>query len=359
LERRLSVHSLTLATVSSAVNAPENLISPGTPRRAQLRLLASLAAFGLGAAAVVVGVLVVRGLAPIASTAPASVPTTTASSPVAVAHPTAPAGYPTPPANAVVLGARAGLDVLGLSVVPGHGETTLQASVVGEQGNGVKGLSVSFDVAGATGKASTVSGAPCGAGCYAAKASIGQPRSVGVRIGRALPVSFALPAAWPPPAAAAIVTRAAAAWRNLRSLVIRDSLGDGHIVLHTVWQIVAPDRIAYQIAAGGGDAVLIGNRRWDKPAGSTHWLASPQFPVQQPVPFWQSQTNARLLGTVRADGRPAWEVSFFDPETPGWFTIVVDKATLRTEEMSMIASAHFMHETYSEFNAPISITPPA
>ena len=343
--------------MSTAVELTRKPDSPGAPRSAQLRLLASLAAVGAGAAAIVVGVLVLRSLAPIASTATAT--NTGASSTTAVAHPSAPAGYPAPPAGAVVLGSRAGLDVLGLSLVPGRAETTLQASVVGEQGNGVRGLEVRFDVSGATGERSTVTGAPCGPGCYRATVAIGRPRSVGVRIGLALPVSFALPAAWPPPPAAGIVRRAAATWRRLRSVAIHDSLGDGRIVLQTEWQIVAPDRIAYQIAGGGGSAVIIGNRRWDKPAGATRWLTSPQSPVRQPEPFWQSQTNAHLLGTVSSAGRPAWKVSFFDPQTPGWYTIVVDKATMWTREMWMTATVHFMHENYSAFNAPLSITPPA
>ena len=337
-----------------------NLEQPGAPERVELRLLASFAALGLGATAVVVGVLVVRGLAPITSTAPATATGTRAPSrAAAVAPPSAPAGYPTPPAGAVVLGSHVGPDVLGLSLVPGRTETTLQASVIGEQGNGVKGLKVRFDISAATGTRSTVAGVSCGAGCYTAKVAISKPLSVDVRIGHALPVSFPLPAAWPPPTAAGIVSRAASAWRALRSVAISDSLGDGQIVLQTQWQIVAPDRVAYQIAGGGGAAVIIGNRRWDRPAGGKSWLLSPQAPVVQPQPFWESQTDAHLLGTVSSQGRPAWKVSFFDPLTPGWYTIVVDKATMHTTEMWMTASVHFMHETYSAFNAPISITPPA
>jgi hypothetical protein len=61
---------------------------------------------------------------------------------------------------------------------------------------------------------------------------------------------------------------------------------------------------------------------------------------------------------VSVDGRPAWRISFFDPGTPGWFTILVDKATMHTLDIRMTAIAHFMHDVYGPFNAPISITPP-
>ena len=87
-------------------------------------------------------------------------------------------------------------------------------------------------------------------------------------------------------------------------------------------------------------------------------IVSPQTPVSQPQPFWESAVDARVLGSVSDHGRPAWKVSFFDPKTPGWFTILVDKATMRTVDMRMTATAHFMHDSYGSFDAPISITPP-
>ena len=332
--------------------------SPGATRRPEVRLLAALAAVAAGATAVVFGVLLVRDLP--AVTSPTTAATGVTSAPVTTATgPSEPAGFPSPPANAVVLGSRAGLNALGLSIVPGNRTTALQASVVGQEGKGVKGLDVTFDVAGASGEKSIETATPCGAGCYRATVEVGAPRNVGVRIGSARPVHFTLPEAWPPPPAAAIVRGAASAWRKLDSVVIHDSLGDGRIVLKTEWKIVAPDRVQYHIQGGGGDAVIIGSRRWDRRPGTKVWVASPQAPLRQPVPFWQSATNARLLGTVTSGGRPAWKVSFFDPQTPGWFTIVVDKATLHTTEMWMTAPVHFMHEVYGLFNAPISITPPA
>jgi hypothetical protein len=131
----------------------------------------------------------------------------------------------------------------------------------------------------------------------------------------------------------------------------------GPLTLDTHWQIVAPDRIAYQIK-GESSSIIIGDRRWDKPAGSSVFTESPQAPVQQPDPFWVSATDARLLGTVLVHGRPAWKISFFDPVTPGWFTILVDKATMHTVDVRMTAIAHFMHDTYGPFNVPISIVPP-
>ena len=142
------------------------------------------------------------------------------------------------------------------------------------------------------------------------------------------------------------------------TLIFTDRLSSGgSVTLDTRWEIVAPDRVAYEIK-GSGSSVIIGDRRWDKPAGGTTWQETQQAPVQQPQPFWVSATDVHLLGTVSVHGRPAWKISFFDPGTPGWFTILVDKATMHTVDIRMTAIAHFMHDTYGPFNAPIAITPP-
>lgn len=76
------------------------------------------------------------------------------------------------------------------------------------------------------------------------------------------------------------------------------------------------------------------------------------------APDWDKVDDARLLGTVLVHGKAAWRISFFDPTTPAWLTILVDKATLHTVDVRMIAAFHFMHDVYGPFNAPIRIMPP-
>ena len=68
----------------------------------------------------------------------------------------------------------------------------------------------------------------------------------------------ALPATWPAKDAGAIVARATRTWKALRSLRYRERLSSDPA--HTVvsdWQIVAPDRLAYQIQ-DEGQAVIVG-----------------------------------------------------------------------------------------------------
>jgi hypothetical protein len=118
----------------------------------------------------------------------------------------------------------------------------------------------------------------------------------------------------------------------------------------------APDRLAYQVKDGWA-GIIIGARRWDRPPGG-RWTTSPQAPVVQPVPFWVSAVDAHLLGTATVRGKPALRVSFFDPGSGAWFTVALERRTLRTLDLSMITNAHFMHDVYSSFDRSAPIRPP-
>jgi hypothetical protein len=104
---------------------------------------------------------------------------------------------------------------------------------------------------------------------------------------------------------------------------------------------------------------VIGARRWDRATPRGRWIESQQTAVlTQPVPFWAGVSDAHVLGTVTASGRPAWLVSFFDPVTPAWFEATVEKRTGHTLELRMFAAAHFMHDVYGSFNRAPAIVPP-
>jgi hypothetical protein len=338
---------------------------------AYARLGAAVAAVVAAAAAAVLVATLVRDLPPVVSTS-SSTPASAGSATTATSTTASPAssgstspstsvpGFPAPPSGAVVLAQQAGEDALGLAVKPAGKGVLLQASIVKPFPKPPPPKTVRFEVTAANGRTTTTAAAtPCGAGCWRATSPVARPRHVTVVLEPHTPsrVGFGLPAAWPPKSGAALVAKAAKTWFGLRTLVIDDRLGDGHTTLDTVWKIVAPDRIEYLIS-DGDESIIIGDRRWVKPAGSTRWIESAQTPVQQPQPFWETATDARILGTVSVNGRPAWKISFFDPRTPGWFTILVDKATMHTVDMHMTALAHFMHDTYSSFDGPVSVTPP-
>jgi hypothetical protein len=311
---------------------------------AWLRLLAAVGAVAFGAAAAfVAAVLAHRTPGPVASSVG---PQSTSPS-----VETAKKGFPAPPQGAVVFSRQDGSDVLALAVVPGR-RLLLQASLLGGQGEGVEGLNVSFRVG------SDVSAAQaCGAGCYRATTPpTGAPTRVVVKVARPRRTTtwnVRMPQPWPPPDASALLARATRAYRSLRTFVIHDRLAsDPTHSLKTLWTVVAPDRLTYQVVHGPA-AVIIGARRWDRLPGSA-WQESEQDPIHQPTPFWLSSTDAHVLEKTKS----AWRVSFFDPKTPGWYELLIAKRSLRTLEMRMNATAHFMHDVYGKFNAPVRITPP-
>ena len=266
-------------------------------------------------------------------------------------------GFPAPPRGAVVYSREMGPDALALGVLPRSGSVLVQASVVGPQSRGASGLDVRFTVGGAV-----AAGAACGPGCYRANLAVrGRPAAVEVDVRNGpSPTRWrvALPAEWPPPDATALLVRAEKAWRALRSLGFHERLGSSpHQVVTSDWRIQAPDRLEYEIV-GGGAGVIVGDRRWDRRAGGAGWVQSPQQPVTQPLPFWVSVADAHVLGTATVEGRPAWRISFFDPGTPAWFTVSVERATMRTLDLHMITTAHFMHDVYGSFNAAPPVEPP-
>jgi hypothetical protein len=264
--------------------------------------------------------------------------------------------FPRPPRGATVFSRQLGNNALALAVVPQGGTTVrVQASVVGRQGNGVKGLRVAFTVAGHRKRATA-----CAPGCYRATFSAaGAPRAVDVEApGLARPWHVDLPAAWPPRDASALVARTGKVWRALHSLTFRETLGSGvGQVVASTWRVQAPDRLAYQVK-GGWAGVVIGPRRWDRAPGAKRWEASAQTRLRQPVPFWVQVTDAHVLGDVTYNGRKAVRVSFFDPASLAWFTLVIDRKTLRTLDSHMVTNAHFMHDSYSSFDSTSAIVPP-
>jgi copper transport protein len=260
----------------------------------------------------------------------------------------------------LTVGAEAGDLAIGLRLTQDSGRLAARATVLGQEGP-VRDARVTLGVAGAK-----VEARACGAGCYTA--ATGDPQRLSAlsveveRPGRSpVTATFRVPAVWPPKPGTTIVRRAALTFDALQTLTILSRLAsDESNATTTIWKLQAPDRLSYRERGSGSAAVIVGNRRWDRTRDGGRWVESPQQPVDQPSAPWPGPIrDARILGTKTVDGRAAWIVAFFDPVTPSWFTIAVDRETYRTRWADMIATAHFMHEDYSRFNSPTSIEPPA
>ena len=171
-------------------------------------------------------------------------------------------------------------------------------------------------------------------------------------------VAFALPEHWPVPAGP-LLRRAERVFEALRSVVYRERLSSGARVTSTsVWRSEAPDRLSYRTAAGDA-GVIIGRTRWDLVVGGG-WKRAPQNPpLELPaVPWGAGAYDVTLLGDGRLGGRAVIRFSLFEPTTPAWYTVTVDRRTLRTLNVKMTAAAHFMQDRYVAFNVPRRIRPP-
>lgn len=257
-------------------------------------------------------------------------------------------GFPVPPKGGVLFARQMGGEALALGVVPNGGSVLAQASVLSGQGQGVSGLAVSLN-----GEAA----ADCGSGCYRTTLT-GSPKSIAVHV-RSTTWNVLLPPTWPPRDGTAIVDHATTAWKALDSLTFNEHLASDaiHSVTST-WRIQSPNRVAYAIAGGGADGIVVGDKRWDRNTPSSKWIESPQLELTQPVPPWTAVQDAHVLAEETFEGHPSWVVSFFDPGTPAWFTAVIEQKTYHTLQTQMITTAHFMHDVYRAFNATPPISPP-
>jgi hypothetical protein len=254
---------------------------------------------------------------------------------------------PLPGPDAVGLAREAGPLAVALALDPASGAP--EVTVLSPSGDGAANLLVSVQ-----GRPATA----CGPGCYRAP-PLGTPLppAVEVAVGERT-VRFPLPARWPPPRADALLERATLAYRRLRSVEANERLASSPTrAITTRFRFERPNRLAYEIR-GGSQAVVIGNRRWDRSPGGP-WRESPQQPLTVPDPYWTVRArNARLLGYERLRGRRVARITFLDPSIPAWFDVLVDPRSGRTYDARMIAAAHFMHDVFSRFDEPMGITAP-
>jgi len=252
-----------------------------------------------------------------------------------------------------VTAAEVGPYAVGVALAPAGGRVDATATVLGLDGP-ARGLDLRFGVAGRT-----VATTACGAGCYRAALPVARPARLAVTIGRTTS-QLRTPELWPAPSAGPAVARATAFVRRLRTLTVlsRLSSAPGNATT-TLYRMQAPNRLSGVERESGAAEVIIGGRRWDRDRAGGAWQKSDAVPVRQPsVPWPPVVRNVHLVGDTTVRGRAASLVSFMDPSTPAWFTIAVDKANGRPLAMDMIATAHFMHEDYSGFDAPFTIRPP-
>jgi hypothetical protein len=266
---------------------------------------------------------------------------------------------PNPPHGALVLARGDGDLAVALAVRRAGPALRLTGTVLASDGTGLAGLRVRF----AVGATQLPPAKPCGPGCYASSAKNGATaRRVSIALsgrGRApSTVAFELPEHWPV-SATPLLRGAERVFKSLRGVVYHERLSSGpRVTITTVWRSEAPNRVSYS-TSGGDKGIVIGTTRWDLVVGGGWKRSSQDPPLVMPSPPWGAGAyDVTLLGGGRLDGHTVVRFSMFEPITPAWYTVTLDRRTLRTLNVAMTAAAHFMVDHYVTFNAPRQIRPP-
>ena len=202
----------------------------------------------------------------------------------------------------------------------------------------------------------------CGNGCFqlAAGGLQGKPVRLALTVTRPgkpdATVDLTLPAKLPANGDA-LYRKVLTSMGALRSVHVAETLtsGLGNSV-YTEYDLQAPDRIRFETSQGQR-VVIVGVHRYDYENGK--WTASDFPETRSPSFIWQGASRARLLGDTTLDGVPVQVLSLFlaHPDFPVWFRLYV-RGDGRVLEADMLGPSHFMVNSFSGFNEPVTIEPP-
>ncbi len=150
--------------------------------------------------------------------------------------------------------------------------------------------------------------------------------------------------------------------RRLRSVREEESITSGPgSFAHTSYALRAPDRMRYS-SDNGTAALTIGRREWLYVPGTGWRRRKDPSPLAFRTRSWFRWTtmghSARRLEPRPHGARRVLELALFDPGTPAWYRLAVDRGTHRVLRVRMIADAHFMRQRFHAFNRPTEIRPP-
>jgi hypothetical protein len=150
---------------------------------------------------------------------------------------------------------------------------------------------------------------------------------------------------------------------------IADGRGNASVAEHgvTTGDGNSPPGFTYR-AAGGMEAVIIGSTRWIKLAGDLGWEEQEGATVVLPSE-WDEEyigaTGFTILGEETIDGERCQLLAFVVPElseprrqTVAWYLWAVGEETGYVRRESMVSRLHYMHNSFSDFDVPIALSPP-
>lgn len=199
---------------------------------------------------------------------------------------------------------------------------------------------------------------PCGPGCFEGATRLASRGLWTFRV-RARDHEATFRISLPTPDGTAVLRRARESWRALEAVRLIEILDNGlGRIFRTEYLLEAPDRMHLRTNAGR-EEIVVGTRDFERKAPGMPWRETPYGSVRFPWPGqWRSASAARLLADTVVEGRPAWNLAFFDPEAGIWYRLEVDKESGRALRQHMTIAGHFMVHIYSQFDEPFGIGPP-
>jgi hypothetical protein len=183
----------------------------------------------------------------------------------------------------------------------------------------------------------------------------------------------AVPAPQTQPEAEALYRQGMEALTTLQSVHyvqwMADGKGNGAISEHSVsaGTDTRPPEFAYR-AAGGMEAIMIGDVRWVKLPNDLGWTKQEGAVIVPPSEWgeeYEGATQFTILGEETVHGVPTTIVSFMVPEvsepqrrTAAWYAWWIDPATGHILRETMVSRSHYMLNTFSDYDVPLNLQPP-
>jgi copper transport protein len=283
--------------------------------------------------------------------------------PFAIAASPATTGTPPPdPPDAVVLGGRAGSALAGLTAMTAGDQLVIR--VRGGLGIPPAVAPRPLRLLGPDRRPLHEITQPCGDGCT--EAFLTTPTRGPLTVEAVLPskgtARFTLPV--PLPRGGSATARLHAADQALaasKSFRIHEILDGGFgTVYRTDYVVAAPNRARWHLDTGTGtaDTVWIGQQRWSRENRDPWKLEATHNPICYPLRNWSDlESNVTDLGPATWHGTTVDVLAFIDTANGAYHRLWVDRVNRILHER-MNAPGHFMDRDYTNYNGPVTITPP-
>lgn len=256
-----------------------------------------------------------------------------------------------PRSGDLTLGDAAGDTLVGLTVRPAKpGDNALWIYVLpvsGELAAASTAVSVRVD-----GSSETVT--RCGSTCRMARATLRGGETLTVGAGDDS-VAFHLPQL-PAPDGMPDVLAMQGPMHALKTLHIDETLRPATVPFSAAYGLQAPDRLRFDLSTGAS-TIIVGSTRYSRDRPDGKWSSETVSPVVVPYYIWDA---GPIIDPVESLSLTDFQVvNFFELSggAPVWFQLAIDDQHHVTHA-SMRAQAHFMEQTFSAFDEPLSVNPP-